>query len=432
MSVYETDVVVNINGVTSTYSIFTKTSTSVPNVPVTLLDHMSDMSVHLTASQNELMDALTATAAVINNFQDQLNLKAPLLNPTFVGSVNGITKPMVGLNLVDNTSDIDKPVSIAQAAADAVVLSSAAVDATTKANAAQAAAISFTNSSLLAHATNVDYHLTNSQNLWIDAITATSAEVNSINTKAPLDSPTFTGTVSGINKAMVGLGEVDDTSDINKPVSTAQGIANNLAQSNAISISTGNLNAHAADQTLHLSSSQNSLLDSLLASPVELNYLLNSASNIQIQLDNKEPVIPFGTIAQFYRGDKSWIDIDKTYIGLSNVDNTSDANKPISIATQGALDLKADISYVDLSISNLIDSAPAVLNTLNELALALGNDQNFSTTIITSLGTKATNDDLLIHTNNQNLHLTAEEKQLISDFIANGVTATNISNYQNF
>lgn len=38
--------------------------------------------------------------------------------------------------------------------------------------------------------------------------------------KAPLASPTFTGTVSGITKSMVGLGNVDNTSDANKPLST--------------------------------------------------------------------------------------------------------------------------------------------------------------------------------------------------------------------
>ena len=41
------------------------------------------------------------------------------------------------------------------------------------------------------------------------------------NTIARLASPTFTGTVGGITKSMVGLGNVDNTSDINKPVSTA-------------------------------------------------------------------------------------------------------------------------------------------------------------------------------------------------------------------
>ena len=40
-------------------------------------------------------------------------------------------------------------------------------------------------------------------------------------TYAPIASPTFTGTVSGISKSMVGLGNVDNTSDANKPVSTA-------------------------------------------------------------------------------------------------------------------------------------------------------------------------------------------------------------------
>lgn len=40
-------------------------------------------------------------------------------------------------------------------------------------------------------------------------------------TRAPLASPTFTGTVGGITKTMVGLGNVDNTSDANKPVSTA-------------------------------------------------------------------------------------------------------------------------------------------------------------------------------------------------------------------
>jgi hypothetical protein len=39
---------------------------------------------------------------------------------------------------------------------------------------------------------------------------------------APLASPTFTGTVAGITKSMVGLGSADNTSDADKPVSTAQ------------------------------------------------------------------------------------------------------------------------------------------------------------------------------------------------------------------
>ena len=44
---------------------------------------------------------------------------------------------------------------------------------------------------------------------------------NALAAKAPLASPTFTGTVSGITKSMVGHGNVDNTSDANKPISTA-------------------------------------------------------------------------------------------------------------------------------------------------------------------------------------------------------------------
>jgi len=48
----------------------------------------------------------------------------------------------------------------------------------------------------------------------------------------------------------------------------------------------------------------------------------------------------------------------------------------------------ATTGYVQTQITNLIDSAPAALDTLNELAAALGDDANFATTITTSIGNK--------------------------------------------
>jgi hypothetical protein len=54
---------------------------------------------------------------------------------------------------------------------------------------------------------------------------AAAALTNTVSLKADIASPTFTGTVSGITKAMVGLGSVDNTSDAAKPVSTAQATA---------------------------------------------------------------------------------------------------------------------------------------------------------------------------------------------------------------
>ena len=47
-------------------------------------------------------------------------------------------------------------------------------------------------------------------------------------------------------------------------------------------------------------------------------------------------------------------------------------------------------AYVDSSVSDLIDSAPGALNTLNELAAAINDDASFSSTITTSIGTKLT------------------------------------------
>ena len=45
-----------------------------------------------------------------------------------------------------------------------------------------------------------------------------------------------------------------------------------------------------------------------------------------------EPAITAGTTAQYWRGDKTWQALNKAAVGLGNVDNTSDADKPVSTA----------------------------------------------------------------------------------------------------
>jgi len=61
-----------------------------------------------------------------------------------------------------------------------------------------------------------------------------AAQATALDAKAPIASPTFTGTVSGVTKAMVGLGSVDNTADASKPVSTAQAAADAAVQAYAI------------------------------------------------------------------------------------------------------------------------------------------------------------------------------------------------------
>jgi hypothetical protein len=179
----------------------------------------------------------TAATALASHESDTTNIHgiadtSALATKTYADSavstaVSGLTKSSVGLANVDNTSDANKPVSSATSTALAL--------------------------------------------------------------KAPLASPTFTGTVSGITKSMVGLGSVDNTADSAKPVSTATQTA----------------------------------LDAKLASATAASTYAPLAS----------PTFT-GTVSG----------VTKSHVGLGNVDNTADSAKPVSSAAQTALDLKAPLA----------------------------------------------------------------------------------------
>lgn len=74
----------------------------------------------------------------------------------------------------------------------------------------------------------------------------------------------------------------------------------------------------------------------------EFGHLNGVTSAIQTQINGKEATITATTSADYYRGDKTFATLNKTAVGLGNVDNTSDANKPVSTATQTALDAKTN------------------------------------------------------------------------------------------
>jgi len=135
----------------------------------------------------------------------------------------------------------------------------------------------------------------------LDELHNVSAQSPSPNDGLFYDSVTGLWTARAGTKSDVGLGNVDNTSDANKPISSAT----------------------------------------------------------QTALNGKENTITAGTTAQYYRGDKTFQTLDKSAVGLSNVDNTSDANKPISTATQTALNAKQNL----ITIFN--DGAPTTANTGN-------------------------------------------------------------------
>lgn len=132
-----------------------------------------------------------------------------------------LTKSDVGLSNADNTSDLNKPVSTAtQTALDlkAPLASPTFTGTVVLPNTTSIGTVSSTKISYL-------LNVTSDIQAQIDSITGVSGGY------APINNPTFTGTVSGVTKAMVGLGNVDDTSDLNKPISTATQTALNSKQS---------------------------------------------------------------------------------------------------------------------------------------------------------------------------------------------------------
>lgn len=106
--------------------------------------------------------------------------------------------------------------------------------------------------------------------------------------------------------------------------------------------------------------------------------------------------------------------VTKAQVGLGNVANLAPADLPLSSAATSALADKAPIAsptftgtpmaptasagtsteqiattgFVSSAIATLIDSAPGALDTLNELAAALGDDPNFATTVTNALAGK--------------------------------------------
>lgn len=151
-----------------------------------------------------------------------------------------------------------------------------------------------------------------------------TATQSALDLKAPISSPTFTGTVSGITKSMVGLSVVDNTADADKPISTATQTALDLKANIDSPTFTGTVSG-VTKTMVGLNNVDNT---SDVSKPI--STATQTALNLKANLDS--PTFT-GTVGG----------ITKSMVGLSNVDNTSDAAKPISTATQTALNDKAGL-----------------------------------------------------------------------------------------
>jgi hypothetical protein len=261
---------------------------------------------------------------------------------------------------------------------------------------------------------------TDDQNYIIGLIGGTATSTNTANAVVKRDaSGNFAaGTITATLTGNV-TGNVTGNASTATTLETARTIAGQSFDGSAnISIAPTDLTgvtATAAELNIldgvTASASELNILDGVTASTAELNYVDGVTSAIQTQIDAKAP-----TASPTFTGTVSGI--TSTMVGLGNVDNTSDANKPVSTATQTELDLKAPLAspaltgtptaptaaagtsstqvattaFVGTAVANLVGTAAEALNTLGELSDALADDPNFATTIATSIGTKAPTD----------------------------------------
>lgn len=124
-----------------------------------------------------------------------------------------------------------------------------------------------------------------------------------------------------LTKANIGLGNVDNTSDANKPVSTATATA--LA---------GKVDKVTGKQ---LSTEDYTTAEKTKLGGIEAGAQVNTITGVK------------GDAESSYRTGN--VNITKANVGLGNVDNTSDANKPVSTAVQTALNGKQNTLTFDNS-----------------------------------------------------------------------------------
>lgn len=148
-----------------------------------------------------------------------------------------------------------------------------------------------------------------------------------------------------VTKQQIGLGNVDNTSDMNKPISTA--VQQALDDKVSFEPGKGLVDLKAAENIAAVDERMNSFEESLnleiaRATAAELNA--HSALS-EHKTDNTNP---HGVTAE--------------QVGLGNVDNTSDLDKPVSTATQEALDaisetIEEKIGNIDFSDYETIEGA---------------------------------------------------------------------------
>jgi hypothetical protein len=167
----------------------------------------------------------------------------------------------------------------------------------------------------------------------------------------------------------------DGTGNVSLTTGIATGVIVNADVNSSAQIAYGKLNL--ANSIVNADINASAAIDwtkiapSSTVSSTELGYLDGVTSAIQTQLDSK---LATSTAAS-------------TYAPLASPALTGVPTAPTAAANTNTTQI-ATTAYVQTEINDLIAAAPGALDTLNELAAALGNDASFSTTVTNSLATK--------------------------------------------
>lgn len=152
------------------------------------------------------------------------------------------------------------------------------------------------------------------------------------------------------------------------------------------------LNGNAADLTTLTTTDKTNLV-------AALNEIKGLADTVASGLSTAESDITalegsVGTLSGLTTTDKTNLvaAINELVTALANIDVSAQIQATISDTTTSTTTLWSSSktsSEISSAVSALVDAAPGTLDTLNELAAALGDDANFSTTITTALAGKS-------------------------------------------
>ena len=126
-----------------------------------------------------------------------------------------------------------------------------------------------------------------------------------------------------------------------------------------------------------------------------VNTELSAVENdLQSQINNAIDAIPEVDLTPYYTKVQTDVLLQNVSVDLTGYATETYVGNQIAQIPAVSFDGYATEIFVNNAVTGLVDSAPETLDTLNELAAALGDDPDFATTVSTQIGLKANTADL--------------------------------------